>query len=227
MERSRRSKRGLTSPDGGSSGKKRRSFSPSSAEKQAEPRQLEEDLDKENANNGVLAGADDNEDDGSNEGEIETGTAVVSAEENDHEEIDAAAGETNENEEESVGERGEDNTVDDYVNGDAEEEDAEGENLEKDNDVDEEAEGRDGAHAVVSPSRSGGNKKKRPMDSVFTDDYAEVGVITKIFCQDFMCHRKLTVDLNRNINFIHGQNGSGTCGMKTNSTIRFLFSQKQ
>jgi len=38
---------------------------------------------------------------------------------------------------------------------------------------------------------------------------AEAGVIHKIYCENFMNHRKLTVDFCRNINFIHGQNGSG------------------
>jgi chromosome segregation ATPase len=38
---------------------------------------------------------------------------------------------------------------------------------------------------------------------------AEAGVITKIYAENFMCHRKLTVDLCRNVNFIYGQNGSG------------------
>ena len=37
----------------------------------------------------------------------------------------------------------------------------------------------------------------------------EAGIITKIHVEHFMCHRKLTVDLCRNVNFIHGQNGSG------------------
>ena len=37
----------------------------------------------------------------------------------------------------------------------------------------------------------------------------EAGVISKIYVENFMCHRKLTVDLCRNVNFIHGQNGSG------------------
>ena len=37
----------------------------------------------------------------------------------------------------------------------------------------------------------------------------EAGVITKIYCENFMCHRKLTVELCRNVNFIYGQNGSG------------------
>jgi hypothetical protein len=37
----------------------------------------------------------------------------------------------------------------------------------------------------------------------------EAGVISCIYVENFMCHRKLTVDLCRNVNFIHGQNGSG------------------
>ena len=38
---------------------------------------------------------------------------------------------------------------------------------------------------------------------------AEAGIIKKIYVENFMCHRKLTVELCRNVNFIHGQNGSG------------------
>lgn len=38
---------------------------------------------------------------------------------------------------------------------------------------------------------------------------AEAGIITSISVENFMCHRKLTVNLCRNVNFIHGQNGSG------------------
>jgi hypothetical protein len=37
----------------------------------------------------------------------------------------------------------------------------------------------------------------------------EAGVILKIYVENFMCHKKLTVDLCRNVNFIYGQNGSG------------------
>ena len=35
----------------------------------------------------------------------------------------------------------------------------------------------------------------------------EAGVIQRIYVENFMCHRKLKVDLCRNVNFIHGQNG--------------------
>jgi structural maintenance of chromosomes protein 6 len=38
---------------------------------------------------------------------------------------------------------------------------------------------------------------------------AETGVIVKIYCENFMCHRKLSVTLCPNVNFINGQNGSG------------------
>jgi chromosome segregation ATPase len=37
----------------------------------------------------------------------------------------------------------------------------------------------------------------------------ECGVITRIHCENFMCHRSFTVDFCRNVNFIYGQNGSG------------------
>eukprot|EP00980_Cylindrotheca_fusiformis_P021406 scaffold8259_cov143-Cylindrotheca_fusiformis.AAC.24 len=38
---------------------------------------------------------------------------------------------------------------------------------------------------------------------------AEAGIIKKIYVENFMCHRKFTLDLCNNVNFIHGQNGSG------------------
>ena len=37
----------------------------------------------------------------------------------------------------------------------------------------------------------------------------EAGIIVKIYAENFMCHKKMTVDLCRNVNFIYGQNGSG------------------
>ncbi len=37
----------------------------------------------------------------------------------------------------------------------------------------------------------------------------EAGVILKVHVENFMCHRKLTINLCKNVNFIHGQNGSG------------------
>lgn len=38
---------------------------------------------------------------------------------------------------------------------------------------------------------------------------AECGIIRKIYVEEFMCHKKLSVRLCDNVNFIHGQNGSG------------------
>ncbi|ETP10882.1 hypothetical protein F441_13557 [Phytophthora nicotianae CJ01A1] len=37
----------------------------------------------------------------------------------------------------------------------------------------------------------------------------EMGVIEEIYCENFMCHRKLRVTLSPHINFITGENGSG------------------
>jgi hypothetical protein len=53
---------------------------------------------------------------------------------------------------------------------------------------------------VAVPYRKRINKEGQP---------PEAGVIKKIYMENFMCHRKLGVDLCRNVNFIHGQNGSG------------------
>lgn len=50
----------------------------------------------------------------------------------------------------------------------------------------------------------------------------EAGIIKTIYCENFMCHRKLRVDLNRNVNFIHGQNGSGKFGW-----CDFIFSESK
>ena len=38
---------------------------------------------------------------------------------------------------------------------------------------------------------------------------AEAGIISEVYVENFMCHKKLTVKLCRNVNFISGQNGSG------------------
>ena len=38
---------------------------------------------------------------------------------------------------------------------------------------------------------------------------AEAGIIQEVYVENFMCHRKLSVKLCRNVNFINGQNGSG------------------
>mgnify|MGYP000565850637 CR=1 FL=1 len=38
---------------------------------------------------------------------------------------------------------------------------------------------------------------------------AEAGIITQVYVENFMCHRKLTVPFCPNVNFINGANGSG------------------
>eukprot|EP00903_Cladosiphon_okamuranus_P016265 g15001.t1 len=38
---------------------------------------------------------------------------------------------------------------------------------------------------------------------------SEAGVVLKIYVQNFMCHRKLSVQLCKQVNFINGRNGSG------------------
>jgi chromosome segregation ATPase len=52
-------------------------------------------------------------------------------------------------------------------------------------------------------------RAERPSNDGIEIKPPECGVIQRIYCENFMCHRKLTVDLNRNVNFIYGQNGSG------------------
>ena len=55
-----------------------------------------------------------------------------------------------------------------------------------------------------------GRTKTTTMRTKTTSTAAEAGIIKSIYCENFMCHRKLIVELNRNVTFIHGQNGSGT-----------------
>jgi chromosome segregation ATPase len=38
---------------------------------------------------------------------------------------------------------------------------------------------------------------------------AAAGIIQRIYVENFMCHQKFGIDLCGNVNFIHGQNGSG------------------
>jgi hypothetical protein len=37
----------------------------------------------------------------------------------------------------------------------------------------------------------------------------ETGQIMRVYCQDFMCHSKMTIDFGRHVNFVTGANGSG------------------
>ena len=54
--------------------------------------------------------------------------------------------------------------------------------------------------SVGSKPFSSINKAGRP---------AEAGIILRVYLENFMCHRKRTVALCPNVNFINGQNGSG------------------
>jgi hypothetical protein len=48
-----------------------------------------------------------------------------------------------------------------------------------------------------------------PTDRERSDPAINAGIIKKVYVENFMCHRKFTVDFCRNVNFITGQNGSG------------------
>lgn len=167
--------------------------------------QPQPDLDKENSQNGVAFVADDYDEEeaiiiaNTNAAELEP--KVVSGEDEDADpddfvaDADAAA---DDEDEEFVG--------DAEVNENENDEEAEADAQEATNNTNSNNNMDDAEEEVADASLPRQlQKKKRAFG-----ESAEVGVITKIYCQDFMCHRKLTVDLNRNINFIHGQNGSGT-----------------
>jgi chromosome segregation ATPase len=59
---------------------------------------------------------------------------------------------------------------------------------------------KDPSHLEVRSPLTAINKAGKP---------AEAGIILRIQVINFMCHQNLTVKLCRNVNFIHGQNGSG------------------
>ena len=56
-----------------------------------------------------------------------------------------------------------------------------------------------GINAALKSHRNVNEKGKPP----------EAGIIQKIYVENFMCHKKMSTDLCRNVNFIYGQNGSG------------------
>ena len=109
---------------------------------------------------------------------------------------------------------------DDFVQQDDDEE----EELDAKMDYDEDAVEADDAPASPEPKarKKKSSKKKSKMEALppITSPLtthnrndpgkpAEAGVIRRVYVENFMCHRKLTVDLCRNVNFIYGQNGSG------------------
>lgn len=88
----------------------------------------------------------------------------------------------------------------------------------------EEQEDYDNNDNISSPPPNKKKKKKSSTDSNAADKPrspmndrhinptgkpAEAGIIQEVYVENFMCHRKLSVKLCRNVNFIHGQNGSG------------------
>lgn len=46
-------------------------------------------------------------------------------------------------------------------------------------------------------------------DTGSRDGESEMGIIEEIYCENFMCHRRMQVALSPHINFITGENGSG------------------
>jgi hypothetical protein len=61
--------------------------------------------------------------------------------------------------------------------------------------------------ATASPSINAALGSHRNVNEVGKP--AEAGIIQKIYVENFMCHKKMSADLCRNVNFIYGQNGSG------------------
>lgn len=64
-----------------------------------------------------------------------------------------------------------------------------------------------GRSSLLNGALSSADGKTRNMN--VPGQPARAGLISRIYVENFMCHRKLTVDLCRNVNFIYGQNGSG------------------
>ncbi len=75
---------------------------------------------------------------------------------------------------------------------------------------------------ISSPPPNKKKKKSSSEHSPINDRHtnpsgkpAEAGIIQEVYVENFMCHRKLSVKLCRNVNFIHGQNGSGKSAILT------------
>ena len=81
-----------------------------------------------------------------------------------------------------------------------------------DEDMDVSEHNEEAPQAVEEPTASPERKvvPRSPLRSInAAGKPAEAGVILKVHVENFMCHRKLTINLCKNVNFIHGQNGSG------------------
>ncbi len=48
-------------------------------------------------------------------------------------------------------------------------------------------------------------------------DFSEAGIILKVDMENFMCHKKFVITLGKRVNFITGQNGSGSCFSSTSN----------
>ena len=59
------------------------------------------------------------------------------------------------------------------------------------------------------------------------EDASSAGLIKEIYCENFMCHKKLEIKLGRRINFINGANGSGKSAILAAMQICLGASAKQ
>ena len=59
------------------------------------------------------------------------------------------------------------------------------------------------------------------------EDSSSAGLIKEIYCENFMCHKKLEIKLGRRINFINGANGSGKSAILAAMQICLGASAKQ
>lgn len=64
---------------------------------------------------------------------------------------------------------------------------------------------------VLSSQQQLASNLEVAVESANADDKneSEMGIIEEIYCENFMCHRRMKVELSPHINFITGENGSG------------------
>ncbi|CAB9514637.1 of chromosomes protein 6 [Seminavis robusta] len=118
--------------------------------------------------------------------------------------------EISQKEEEEISQKEENDDADDEQAGEEEQaaaiKDDEPMTEEGDNDEDEEMEEADNDEEDNNQREEDGKPFRRINAA---GKPAECGVIASVYCENFMCHPRLTIDLCRNVNFIHGRNGSG------------------
>jgi len=137
-----------------------------------------------------------------NEGAVVTEEDVVPKEEST--EPDENEGDEGEDEEHAEGNNEEDEIMDDEAGEPNSPSGSHGN--EEENEEMEEEEGEEAAEEAEEEIQTPKSPRKRINAA---GKSAEAGVIKTIYCENFMCHAKLKVELCRNVNFIHGQNGSG------------------